>query len=110
MIRGLLISRFQRRPSPNPALGRRISSEYESDSLCDLLGENELKTPRAAIDSVFSTYSSGVLPKHVQDSTDIPLLEYQKAQSSGDEAEKGSPGDILTINVFVDTENRVGQR
>ena len=110
MIRGFLISRFQRRLSPNTALGRRISKEEESVSLCNLLAQYELNTRCAEIYPFFSIDSSAILPKYVQDSIDISPSESPKTRSSGYEVEKSSAGDIVTTNAFEDSENRVGQR
>ena len=110
MIRGFLISRFQRRLSPNTALGRRISNEEESVSLCNLLAQYELNTQRAEIYPFFSIDSSAISPKYVQDSIDISPSESPKARSSGYEAQKSSSGDIVTINAFEDPENMVGSR
>ena len=102
---------------------RRLSpAEEELDGLIDRLAQNELEreTLHAEINSFFSTYNAAVLPKvaeakglrarialatYVLDSTDTARSEYQEAQSSSDEAEGGSPGDIVKITTYVTSIN-----
>ena len=84
------------------AVERRLSNEEEPDRLCALLPQNELEISRAEICSFFSTYKFTILPKYVQDSTDIASSESQKTQLSADEGEMGSAGDNTLVTYLAD--------
>ena len=109
---------------------RRLSPEEdelrtkraELDDIFDGLAQNELEleTMNAEINSLFSTYNAAVLPKvaeakglrariaqaiYVLDPTDTARSESQEARSSADEAEGGSPGDIVKITTCVTSIN-----
>ena len=110
-------------------IGKRLSPEEELrteqaelDGLLDRLAQNELDLERlhAEINSFFSTYNAAVLPKvaeakgllariaqaiYVGDPTDTARSESQEARSSADEAEGGSPGDIIKITTYVTSIN-----
>ncbi len=123
MARGFLIPRFQRPSSPKMTIERRLSPEEEElDGLLDRLAQNELEleTLNAEINSFFTTYNAAVLPKvaeakslrariaqaiYVLDPTDTARSKSQEAQSSADEAEVGSPGDIVKITTYVTSIN-----
>ena len=94
----------------------------ELNGLLDRLAQNELDLERlhAEINSFFSTYNAAVLPKvaeakgllariaqaiYVLDPTDTARSESQEARSSADEAEGGSPGDIIKITTYVTSIN-----
>jgi enamine deaminase RidA (YjgF/YER057c/UK114 family) len=109
---------------------RRLSPEEEElrtkqtelDGLLDRLAQNELEpeTLHADINSFFTTDNAAVLPKvaeakglrariaqaiYVLDPTDTARSESQEARSSADEAEGGSPGDIVKITTYVTSIN-----
>ena len=88
----------------------RLIHDEEPGRICDLLEQNELDTPRAEIYSLFLIYSSTVLAKYDQDSTDIGLMQSQKYRSSADISEYGSIGDIVNISALGDSKNVVDQR
>jgi len=111
---------IERRLSPEEEELR--TKQAELDRILDRLAQNELEleTLHAEINSLFSTYAAAVLPKvaeakglraalaqaiYVLDPTDTAGLESQEAQSSADEAEWGSPGDIVKITTYVTSIN-----
>ena len=110
---------IERRLSPEKELRTK---QAELDGLLDRLAQNELDLERlhAEINSFFSTYNAAVLPKvaeakgllarvaqaiYVLDPTDTARSESQEARSSADEAEGGSPGDIIKITTYVTSIN-----
>ena len=110
---------IEKRLSPEEELRTK---QAELDGLLDRLAQNELDLERlhAEINSFFSTYNAAVLPKvaeakgllariaqaiYVLDPTDTARLESQETQSSADEAEGGSPGDIVKITTYVTSIN-----
>ena len=110
---------IERRLSPEEELRTK---QAELDGLLDRLAQNELELERlhAEINSFFSTYNAVVLPKvaeakglrariaqeiYVLDPTDTARSESQEARSSADEAEGGSPGDIVKITTYVTSIN-----
>ena len=124
MARGFLIPRFQRPSSPKLTIERMLSPEEEElDGLLDWSAQNELEleTLNPEINSIFTTYNAAVLPKvaeakslrariaqaiYVLDPTDTARSKSQEAQSSADEAEVGSPGDIVKITTFTSINDR----
>ena len=124
MARGFLIPRFQRPSSPKLTIERILRPEEEElDGLLDWSAQNELEleTLNPEINSIFTTYNAAVLPKvaeakslrariaqaiYVLDPTDIARSKSQEAQSSADEAEVGSPGDIVKITTFTSINDR----
>ena len=111
---------IERRLSPEEEELR--TKQAELDGLSDRLAQNELEleTLHAEINSFFSTYNAAVLPKvaeakglrariaqatYVLDPTDTARSEYQEAQSSSDEAEGGSPGDMVKVTTYVTSIN-----
>ena len=110
---------IEKRLSPEEELRTK---QAELDGLLDRLAQNELDLERlhAEINSFFSTYNAAVLPKvaaakdllariaqaiYVLDPTDTARSESQEARSSADEAEGGSPGDIIKITTYVTSIN-----
>ena len=110
---------IERRLSPEEELSTK---QAELDGPLDRLTQNELELERlhAEINSFFSTYNAAVLPKvaeakgllariaqaiYVLDPTDTARSESQEARSSADEAEGGSPGDIIKITTYVTSIN-----
>jgi len=110
---------IERRLSPEKELRTK---QAELDGLLDRLAQNELDLERlhAEINSFFSTYNAAVFPKvaatkgllariaqaiYVLDPTDTARSESQEARSSADEAEGGSPGDIIKITTYVTSIN-----
>ena len=110
---------IEKRLSPEEELRTK---QAELDGLLDRLAQNELDLKRlhAEINSFFSTYNAAVLPKvaeakgllariaqaiYVLDPTDTARSEPQEARSSADEAEGGSPGDIIKITTYVTSIN-----
>ncbi len=109
---------IERRLSPEEEELR--TKQAELDDILDRLAQNELETLNAEINSLFSTYNAAVLPKvaeakglrariaqaiYVLDPTDTARSESQEARSSADEAEGGSPGDIVKITTYVTSIN-----
>ena len=109
---------------------RRLSPEEEElrtkqadlDAILDRLPQNELELEalHAEMISLFSTYNAGVLPKaaeakglrariaqaiYVLDPAGTARSESQEARSSADEAEGGSPRDIVKITTYVTSIN-----
>ena len=110
---------IERRLSPEEELSTK---QAELDGPLDRLTQNELELERlhAEINSFFSTYNAAVFPKvaatkgllariaqaiYVLDPTDTARSESQEARSSADEAEGGSPGDIIKITTYVTSIN-----
>ena len=110
---------IEKRLSPEEELRTK---QAELGGLLDRLAQNELDRERlhAEINSFFSTYNAAVLPKvaeakgllariaqaiYVLDPTDTARSESQEARSSADEAEGGSPGDIIKITTYVTSIN-----
>ena len=110
---------IEKRLSPEEELRTK---QAELDGLLDQLAQNELDLERlhAEINSFFSTYNAAVLPKvaeakgllariaqaiYVLDPTDTARSKSQEARSSADEAEGGSPGDIIKITTYVTSIN-----
>ena len=110
---------IEKRLSPEEELRTK---QAELDGLLDRLAQNELDLERlhAEINSFFSTYNAAVLPKvaeakgllariaqaiYVGDPTDTARSKSQEARSSADEAEGGSPGDIIKITTYVTSIN-----
>ena len=98
MARGFLIPRFQRPSSPKLTIERILSPEEEElDGLLDWSAQNELEleTLNPEINSIFTTYNAAVLPKVAE----------AKRLRAADEAEVGSPGDIVKITTYVTSIN-----
>ena len=110
---------IEKRLSPEEELRTK---QAELGGLLDRLAQNELDLERlhAEINSFFSTYNAAVLPKvaeakgllariaqaiYVLDPTDTARSKSQEARSSADEAEGGSPGDIIKITTYVTSIN-----
>ena len=112
---------IERRLSPEEEEELR-TKQAELDDTLDRLTQNELEleTLHAEKNCLFSNYNAAVLPKvseakslrariaqaiYVLDPTDTAKSKSQEAQSSADEAERGSPGDIVKITTYVTSSN-----
>ena len=96
------------------------TKQAELDDLLDRLAQNELGTLHSETNSFSSTYNDAGVRKvgeanelrariaqaiNALDSTDIAGSESQEAQSSADQAGRGSPRNIVKITTYITSIN-----